>query len=203
MLDIATNLGTDLMVTSGDDRVPVVDLSVLRRPLRDCDAESRARSLERLAAACRTCGAFYLENHGVPEDVLRRATTSFDAFFDLPLAERMEVVAHPGDGGGYEPLDMNRELNDSFHCAFGADAFPHLADLPKLGPHRWPKRPAGFEDMVRQTMGSLHRLGADVMSALALSMDLPADHFDPIIGPRGAGSIRARRYRDVLAQLTW
>lgn len=178
----------------GDDRVPVVDLAVLRRPLRDCDREARARALERLATACRTCGTFYLENHGVPEDVLRHAATQFDAFFDLPLEERMEIVARPGEGSGYEPLDMGRELNDSFSCALGADEFPHLTELPKQAPNRWPRRPAGFEEMVRQTMSALHRLGADVMSALALSLELPADHFDPIVGPRQAGSIRARRY---------
>lgn len=182
------------MQASGDERVPVVDLAVLRRPLRDGDVALRARALERLATACTTCGTFYVENHGVSEDVLQRARTQFDAFFDLPLEERMEVAARPGEGVGYEPPDRLRELNDSFNCAFGADEFPHLTDLPKPGPNRWPRRPAGFEEMVRQTMGAFHRLGVDVMSALALSVGLPADHFDPIVGPRQAGSIRARRY---------
>ena len=32
------------------------------------------------------------------------------------------------------------------------------------------------------------------MAALAQSLSLPAEHFDSIIGPRHAGSIRARRY---------
>jgi isopenicillin N synthase-like dioxygenase len=186
-------------IPSNDERVPVVDLSVLRRPLRESDAGRRARMLERLRDACRTCGVFYVENHGVPENVLRDAAAQFDAFFDLPLEERMEIAVGPGQACGYEPLvPQVRELNDSFNCAFGMDKFPDL-DLPDPGPNQWPRRPAGFEAMVRDTVSALHRLGVDVMSSLALSLDLPADHFDPMIfdlniGPLLAGSMRARRY---------
>jgi isopenicillin N synthase-like dioxygenase len=179
---------------SSDDRIPIVDLSVLRRPLREMEAGRRAQMLERLAEACTTCGVFYVENHGVPEDVLQHAITQFDAFFDLPLEERMEIAVPPGEACGYEPLDAGaRELNDSFHCVFGMDEFPDLDTVLHTGTNRWPRRPSGFEAMVRETIAALRRLGVDVMSSLALSLGLPADHFDPIIGSLH-GSLRARRY---------
>lgn len=176
-----------------DDTIPVVDLAVFRRPLRDADAAARARMLERLANACSTCGVFYVENHGVPDDVLRRAISRFDAFFDLPVDERMEIAAPPGQACGYEPLDETRELNDSFHCVFGVDEFPELEAMLTTGPNRWPRRPEGMETAVREVIAALHRVGVDVMSSIALSVGLPADHFDPIIGSLH-GSLRARRY---------
>jgi isopenicillin N synthase-like dioxygenase len=149
--------------------------------------------LERIAQACSTCGVFYVENHGVPEELLRRALGHFDAFFDLPLEERMEIVVPAGQACGYEPLDEARELNDSFHCVFGMEEFPELEALLNTGPNRWPRRPEGLEAVVRETMHALYRLGSEVMSSLALSLGLPADHFDPIIGSCH-GSVRARRY---------
>jgi isopenicillin N synthase-like dioxygenase len=140
--------------------IPVIDLSVLRRPLREIDTEGRARMLERLVEACTTCGVFYVANHGVAEDVLQRAVTQFDAFFDLELDERMEIAVPPGEVCGYEPLSPGvRELNDSFHCVFGAHEFLH-PDLPHPGSNRWPRALPGFEAMVRETMSALHRLGS-------------------------------------------
>lgn len=184
------------VLPEGSSRVPVVDLSVLRRPLHERDAARRAEMLERLRIACETCGVFYIANHGVPAELVQRAVAQFDEFFDLPLEERMEIVAQPGESCGYEPLDPGaRGLNDSFSCAFGSEHFPHIADLPNPGPNQWPRRPAGFEAVVRETMAALHMLGGELMAALALSLGLPADHFDPILVPLPhAGSIRARRY---------
>jgi len=176
------------------DRIPVIDLSVLRRPLRETDRDQRTRMLEQLVEACTSSGVFYVAQHGVPDEVLRRAVAQFDAFFDLALEERMEVAVLPGEASGYEPLSPAvRELNDSFHCVFGAEEFPHL-DLPQSGANRWPRGVPGLEAAVRDTMGALNRLGIDVMSSLAQSLGLPAEYFDSIIGPRGAGSIRGRRY---------
>lgn len=178
---------------SGVDPVPVVDLATLRSPLHPGDAVRRTAVLERLRRACTTCGTFYLENHGVPDSVLRHAMAQVDAFFDLPLEERMEIAVPPGHGCGYEPLDA-RGFNDSFNCVVGTEAFAELADLPDPGPNRWPRRPAGFEAMVRHTAAALHRVGVEVLSALALSLELPADHFVSLIGPPEVGSVRARRY---------
>jgi len=180
-------------MSSSGNRIPVVDLGLFRRPLPDVDAVPRIRMLQQLADACSSCGVFYLENHGVPEDLLGRALARFDAFFDLPVEERMEIAVPPGQACGYEPLDDTRELNDSFHCVFGMDEFPELEALLHTGPNRWPRRPAGMEESVREVVGALHRVGVDVMSSLALSVGLAADHFDPIIGALH-GSIRARRY---------
>ncbi len=186
-------MSAGIQTSSVNDKIPVIDLAVLRRPLRDADAKMRAVMLERLGEACSSCGVFYVENHGVPETILRRATEQFDAFFDLPPENRMEIVAPPGQACGYEPLEESSELNDSFHCVFGVEEFPELEALLNTGPNRWPSRPAGLEATVRETMSALHRLGVDVMAALALSLGLPPEHFDPMVGA-SHGSFRARRY---------
>src|SRR5262245_12225316 len=150
--------------------IPIIDLSVLRRPVREIDTQARTLMVERLVGACSTSGVFYVANHGVPDDVLQRAVAQFDAFFDLALEERMEIAVAPGEVSGYEPLSPGvRELNDSFHCVFGVEEFADVG-LGQLGANRWPKLLPGFEAMVRDLMDALHRLGGEVMSSLALSL---------------------------------
>lgn len=152
--------------------------------------------LEMLADACSTCGVFYVKNHGIAPELVRQAMSRFDEFFDLPLDERMEIAPPPGEACGYEPLDPHvRELNDSFHCVFGMEDFPELGALMNTGPNRWPRHPADLESTTRETMYALHRVGVDVMAALAMSLGLAPDYFDAIIGDSShAGSLRARRY---------
>src|SRR6266498_1074816 len=52
--------------------------------------------------ACEQIGFFTITGHGVPVELINRAYSVAEQFFDLPLAAKMQ--AHTGSGCGYIPL---------------------------------------------------------------------------------------------------
>lgn len=72
----------------GPDAVPVVDM---RDP---CAAEA-------VALAAQDWGAFLLEGHGVPLELLARVEAAIAGMFALPASEKMRAVRRPGDSCGY------------------------------------------------------------------------------------------------------
>ena len=65
------------------DLVSTIDIGAAR-----ADADIAA-DLDR---ACRTVGFFEVVGHGVPEDVVARMRRAADAFFALPLAEKLQCA---------------------------------------------------------------------------------------------------------------
>ncbi|VAH58240.1 gibberellin 3-beta-dioxygenase 2-1 [Triticum urartu] len=72
----------------GPDAVPVVDM---RDP---CAAEA-------VALAAQDWGAFLLEGHGVPLELLAGVEAAIGGMFALPASEKMRAVRRPGDSCGY------------------------------------------------------------------------------------------------------
>lgn len=66
--------------------------------------------------ACKDYGFFYLENHGVPEEVMRQVFQQSRAFFSLPLEDKLQVKADKNNRG-YTP--MHEEVLDPANQAKG------------------------------------------------------------------------------------
>jgi isopenicillin N synthase-like dioxygenase len=186
--------GVPRPAAGGDSEVMRIDLAVLSGP-DDTAGSARGEELRKLDRACRTSGVFYVERPGVSEAVLSRVNRAFDEFFSLALEERMAIAVPPGEACGYEPLVRRGcDANDSFNCVFGTELCEGLTHRPDHGANRWPVRPGGLEDVVREAMTALHAVGVAVMSGVAENLGLARDHFAPVIGAAGFGSLRARRY---------
>ena len=69
-----------------------------------------------LLQACKDFGFFYLENHGVPEEVMRYVFDQSKAFFSLDIKEKMKVKADKNNHG-YTP--MHEEIVDPEHQSKG------------------------------------------------------------------------------------
>jgi isopenicillin N synthase-like dioxygenase len=74
--------------SAGEDAVPVVDM-------RDPGAA------EAVARAAEQWGAFLLQGHGVPHELLARVEARIAGMFALPATEKMRAVRRPGDSCGY------------------------------------------------------------------------------------------------------
>ena len=72
--------------------LPVVDVAPLLSPQSGRLAEA-ARQIE---AACREHGFFYVTGHGVPPELPARLAAACAAFFELPLAAKMEIAMARG-----------------------------------------------------------------------------------------------------------
>jgi len=140
-----------------------------------------------LRAAARRHGFFYLADHGVDPALIAAVFANAARFFALPDAEKQAVhlgrVAH---ALGWEPLraqtfekDSPPDLKEGFYV--GADVAPAdpavMARRFGVGPNQWPADLPEFREIMTAYFATARALAVQVMDALALALDLPADTF--------------------------
>lgn len=175
--------------------IPVVDLQA-------------GDAVDAVADACRRVGFLTVVGHGVSTDVLDAAWTTAQRFFDLPLAEKMAVaMPRPGYPYGYSPLAgetlaaslghrTHPDLKQSF--AIGpvdaaahtfADPDEEFAWSPNLWPDAVPELRPAWEAYYR----AMAALSARLLSVMAAALELPTQHFEPLID-RHTSAMRALDY---------
>ena len=83
------------------DSIPIVDIGAVIRG----DAEGKRQAAAALRDAAANVGFFYIKNHGVPEDVIRKAQTAADRFYALPVDVKKQYdVALSKRHRGYVPV---------------------------------------------------------------------------------------------------
>lgn len=92
----------DKDVIVGDfDTIPVIDVDGI---LSD-DLAKRREVAEKVRDACMRVGFFYIENHGIPEQLVQGAFEWARKFFSLPFEKKMEVyIDNQFNFRGYTPL---------------------------------------------------------------------------------------------------
>jgi hypothetical protein len=81
--------------------IPTVSLAELDSP----SLGARKRIAKSIYDACATCGFFYIENHGIPEDVIAETFDLVKRFFALDLDAKMDAFVHKNPTlRGYEPM---------------------------------------------------------------------------------------------------
>lgn len=164
-------------------QLPIIDVSGLSasRP------ETRAAVGAALRAACLDKGFFYVTGHGVPQGLITAALAESKAFFDQPMARKQAIdKALSFCNRGYEPLKGQTlepgappDLKEGFYIG------PDLPlDDPRVvarrfnrGPNLWPTDLPGFRPTMQAYFAAMLDLGARLMRGIALSLDLPEDHF--------------------------
>jgi len=164
--------------------IPMIDIAALRGDSVAAQEEVAAS----LRAACEQRGFFYVRNHGMPAELIERVFHFTEAFFDLPMADKLRLdKAHSSCNRGYEPLRAQTleagappDLKESFYIGeeVAADDPRVKAGRFNTGPNQWPEELPGFHETMREYFEQAHALGALLVRALARSLDLPADHFD-------------------------
>ncbi|RAI40184.1 isopenicillin N synthase family dioxygenase [Rhodoplanes roseus] len=164
-------------------QLPIIDVT----GLSSSNPQDRAAVGAALQAACRDKGFFYVTGHGVPQGLIDAVLAEAKAFFDQPM-ERKHAVdkALSFCNRGYEPLKGQTlepgappDLKEGYYIG------PDLPlDDPRVvarrfnrGPNQWPADLPGFRPAMQAYFAALTDLGARLMRGLALSLDLPEDHF--------------------------
>ncbi len=159
--------------------LPVVDVGPLLAP-GPARAAGAARQIE---AACRGHGFFYVTGHGVAPELLARLEAACQAFFRLPLADKMEIAMARGGRAwrGYFPVGAELtsgqpDLKEGLY--FGAELGeedPRVrAGLPLHGRNLFPRQVPALRDAVLAYMDALTGLGQAVLRGVALSLGLDA-----------------------------
>lgn len=92
-----------------------------------------------VSQACLDCGFFYLINHGVEDDLLKRTFNESKKFFMLPLEEKMKLIRR--HNRGYTPLyaeTLNSDLNSKGDCKETFYVGPLENILSEFNLNQWP-----------------------------------------------------------------
>ena len=163
--------------------LPVIDISDLGQgdTARDADIAGKIR------AACEDKGFLYVVGHGVPTEALDNLRAASEAFFALPLEEKLTIaMANSPANRGYEPLatqtlEAGAPPDQKESVMIGVD-LPEddprvLAGKFNHGPNQWPERPESFKPAAETYFRHMTAFGTKLMHGMALSLDLPADYF--------------------------
>ena len=178
-----------------DSWVPVIDIS-------DPDAAGD------INAACERVGFLSIVGHGVAETVVDGAWNAAREFFALPLDEKMCVaMPQPGYPYGYSPI-----AGETLAKSLGNGGAPDLKESFAIGPvdtpthaitdpdeefawsqNLWPDTVPQLQPAWEQYFRSLSDLAARLLRLMALGLELPEHHFDPMIS-RHTSAMRALSY---------
>lgn len=152
-------------------QVPTIDLL----PFRSGPAEAQANVARAVAAACETIGFLTIVGHGVPPEVLARASEAARAFFDRPEAEKRALALTP-TGIGYSPLQGERLAATLGHSA-PADLKESLNLSADFAANLWPREPAALRPALEDYFRAMSALAAELLQVFATALALPRDYF--------------------------
>ena len=140
-----------------------------------------------LGDSFRTFGFAMVKNHGLDPALVARAWDLTAQFFALPEAEKRGYLI-PGQGGarGYTAFGTEiakgakaHDLKEFWHVGRDLPAGHPLSD--SMPPNVWPTRPEGFRETFETLYADLDRVGATILSQIAVWLGLDERWFDPAI----------------------
>jgi isopenicillin N synthase-like dioxygenase/nicotinamidase-related amidase len=147
-------------------KLPVIDLS----PLLAGEIAGRKAVADRIRAACIDNGFFYIVGHGVPFELTDSVLSECRRLFALDEDSKREISTASPSGRGYGRMrGGSASAKEEYYL--GSDQ-PGDAE-----PNRWPENLPGFQDTMEAYLVAMHTLARRLTGALALSLDLPEDHF--------------------------
>jgi isopenicillin N synthase-like dioxygenase len=176
--------------------VPTLDI---RRYDTDRDA-----FVAEIGAAYREYGFCGISGHGIPASLIEGAYAAFARFFALPAETKMRYHVKGGGGArGYTPFMVETakdsqypDLKEFWH--FGRE-IPRDSEWAKVMPENlWPEEVPEFREYGYGLYQALDQLGARVLRALALHIDLPEHYFDDKID-HGNSILRPIHYPPITA----
>jgi isopenicillin N synthase-like dioxygenase len=157
-------------------KVPTLDI---RRYETDRDA-----FVAELGAAYREFGFCGISGHGIPKEAIDGAYDAFVRFFALPDDTKRQYHV-PGGGGarGYTPFKVETakdskfaDLKEFWHIGREIPRDSKFADV--MPANVWPAEVPDFKEKGYGIYQALDQLGARVLRALALHIELPENFFE-------------------------
>ncbi len=163
--------------------LPIIDMS----GLSSHDPADQIAVAKELRQACLDKGFFYIKNHGIPQPLIAKVFSESEKFFALPEEQKRALdKAFSKANRGYEPLKGQTleagappDLKEGFYIGpeHGPDDARVKAGKFNHGPNQWPATLPSFHQVMTDYFNTMVGVGERLMRGLALSLDLPADHF--------------------------
>jgi isopenicillin N synthase-like dioxygenase len=157
---------------------------------------------QQLGASFQTYGFATVTDHGLDPALVARAWALTKEVFDQPEAEKMKGFNTAIAGQrGYTPFKTEIAKGADFHDLkefwhVGRDSDPASPLAKSMLPNLWPDVP-GFKETLQLLFAEMDKVGARILSSIALYLGLPADWFDPAIAD-GNSILRLLHYPPII-----
>lgn len=160
------------------NEIPIVDIGPL---LDGSDANSVARQIGHI---CENIGFLYIKNHGVPTSLVQDVYRLAQDFFAQPfeVKNRLNIVNSGQTLRGYIPMygeNVDPTNTKDFKECFDFGR-PEETVSPFFGPNLMPEAHQEFKRVMETYHATMLKLARKLISAIALSLDLPADYFEKL-----------------------
>ncbi|OQE20802.1 hypothetical protein PENFLA_c016G02657 [Penicillium flavigenum] len=174
------------MASTKSPNIPVVDFAGWNTE------SSRQQIAQDIVAACKNVGFVYIVNHSLPESMLDEAFSWSKLFFELPQDEKLKAphpegwAVHRGyswpglekvsqaisTGNDKDKVDQLREVTDI------KESYDIGSDENTTEPNQWLPEYSlpGFCDFMLRFYWECFRVGAEVLQALAVGLELDENH---------------------------
>jgi isopenicillin N synthase-like dioxygenase len=127
-------------------------------------------------------GFAIVADHGIDPRLIERAWAATKAFFALPVEEKLAWRAAKGGQRGYIPFGIEiakgateNDLKEFWHI--GRDLAPGHKYADSMPPNVWPTQPIEFRAIFTELYAEFDRVGAKLLSAIAIYLGLDPDWF--------------------------
>jgi isopenicillin N synthase-like dioxygenase len=168
--------------------IPIIDLSGAAN-----GAEAATACAQEIDAAARSIGFFAIRGHGVPRALIDMVFSNGQAFFSLPMEEKLKIVRpRPEQNRAYISFGSEtlarlngRETPPDFKEVFTMGP-PDVPDEPyytceaagpSFAPNLWPEHPASMKPALLNYWDEMQRLSRLLVRLFALGLNLPEDYF--------------------------
>ncbi|HEV8406940.1 MAG TPA: 2-oxoglutarate and iron-dependent oxygenase domain-containing protein [Sphingomicrobium sp.] len=153
----------------------------------------------RLGRSFEDCGFAIVADHGIPDELIKRAENKAKAFF--ALSEDVKRKYHiPGGGGarGYTPFGIetakgarSHDLKEFWHVGRDLPAGHRFRD--HMPDNLWPREVPSFRDTFKELYQAFDRTGLKILKAIACYLKIDEDYFEGAVRD-GNSVLRALHY---------
>lgn len=144
-------------------------------------------------------GFAIISDHGIREDLIRRAEGKAKAFFALPEdVKRKYFVAGGGGARGYTPFGIEtakgrkaHDLKEFWHV--GRDLPPGHSFRDHMPDNLWPSEIPSFKDTFLELFATFDETGLKILKAIARYLGIAEDYFEDAVRD-GNSVLRALHY---------
>lgn len=161
--------------TTSFNEIPIVDIAKL---VDGSDPQSVAKEMGYI---CENIGFLYIKNHGVDKALIEQVYQLAEQFFALPIEEKekLHIINSGQTLRGYIPMygeNVDPENTKDFKECFDFGLHEQQVS-PFFGPNLMPAQPEQFKEVFERYHEAMMTLARQLISAIALSLELPADYF--------------------------
>ncbi|KAF3449879.1 hypothetical protein FNV43_RR05958 [Rhamnella rubrinervis] len=166
--------------------MPTIDMNKLVNTGEATDVDDE---LEKLHITCQEWGIFQLVNHGISSELLEKLKHEIEAWFNLPLEEKMKYKIRPGEIEGYGTIakthDQNLDWSDRF--------FMIINPILRRKPHLFPQLPPSLRATLQCYFLQLNKLAMALVGLLARALNIDVKEIKELVED-GMQSVRMTYY---------